>query len=53
VADDSGIDCVMCGAYGSMQAYVCIPPLVIHDDEQPSDRVGADCVGADRVADIS
>jgi hypothetical protein len=40
--DDTGIDCSMCGAYSSMQAFVCIPPLVIHDDEQASERVEMD-----------
>jgi hypothetical protein len=38
VANDDGIDCVMCGAYSSMQAFVCIPPLVLHDEVQISDR---------------
>ncbi|TPJ75281.1 glycosyltransferase [Mesorhizobium sp. B2-5-13] len=42
VLDDTGIDCAMCAAYGSMQAFLCMPPLVILDDEQPSDRVAAD-----------
>ena len=40
VNDDLGIDTAMCAAYGSMQAFICIPPLVIHDDEQTSD-IGA------------
>ncbi|MDF3218597.1 MULTISPECIES: glycosyltransferase family 25 protein [Mesorhizobium] len=42
VLDDTGIDCAMCAAYGSMQAFLCMPPLVILDDEQPSDRVATD-----------
>jgi len=42
VLEDIGIDCAMCGAYGSMQAFVCIPPLVIHDDVQTSDRIARD-----------
>ncbi|CDX40913.1 putative glycosyl transferase [Mesorhizobium plurifarium] len=40
--DDTGIDCVMCAAYGSMRAFVCMPPLVIPDPKQVSDRVAAD-----------
>ncbi|WP_027056135.1 glycosyltransferase family 25 protein [Mesorhizobium erdmanii] len=42
ILDDTGIDCAMCAAYGSMQAYVSIPPLVIHDTEPPSDRIDVD-----------
>ena len=42
VVDDTGIDCSMCAAYSSMQAFVCIPPLVIHDQAQMSDRVVLD-----------
>ncbi|UCI29384.1 glycosyltransferase family 25 protein [Mesorhizobium sp. B4-1-4] len=42
VLDDTGIDCAMCAAYSSMKAFVCMPPLVIPDDELPSDRVSAD-----------
>nr|WP_244662018.1 glycosyltransferase family 25 protein [Mesorhizobium huakuii] len=42
ILDDTGIDCAMCAAYGSMQAYVCMPPLVIHDTEPPSDRADTD-----------
>ncbi|UCI09541.1 glycosyltransferase family 25 protein [Mesorhizobium sp. B1-1-8] len=42
VLEDTGIDCAMCAAYSSMQAFVCVPPLVIPDDTQPSDRVIAD-----------
>jgi GR25 family glycosyltransferase involved in LPS biosynthesis len=40
--NDTGIDCPMCGAYSSMQAFLCIPPLVIHDDGQLSDRIETD-----------
>jgi hypothetical protein len=39
---DTGIDVAMCGAYSSMHAFMCIPPLVIHDDKLASDRVEAD-----------
>ncbi|KAA3441965.1 hypothetical protein C7I87_32755 [Mesorhizobium sp. SARCC-RB16n] len=42
ILDDTGIDCAMCAAYGSMQAFLCMPPLVIHDNEPPSDRTDAD-----------
>ncbi|QPC91649.1 glycosyltransferase family 25 protein [Mesorhizobium sp. INR15] len=42
VLDDTGIDCAMSAAYDSMKAFVCMPPLVIHDDEQTSDRTAAD-----------
>ncbi|TPL07075.1 glycosyltransferase [Mesorhizobium sp. B2-4-14] len=42
VLDDTGIDCAMCAAYGSMQAFLSIPPLVIHDDNQASDRLATD-----------
>ena len=42
IIDDNGIDCAMCGAYGSMQAFICIPPLVVHDDGQASARIEAD-----------
>jgi hypothetical protein len=42
VIKDTGIDCVMCEAYNSMQAFVCIPPLVISDEEQGSVRVELD-----------
>jgi GR25 family glycosyltransferase involved in LPS biosynthesis len=38
VIEDIGIDGPMCGAYSSMQAFTCVPPLVIPDDEQPSER---------------
>jgi len=42
VINNAGIDCLMCAAYPSMQAFVCIPPLVVHDDAQSSDRVATD-----------
>jgi GR25 family glycosyltransferase involved in LPS biosynthesis len=42
VISNNGVDCAMCAAYGSMQAFVCIPPLVIHDEVQGSDRIGLD-----------
>ena len=38
VTNDLHIDIAMCGAFPSMQAFICIPPLVIHDDKQLSDR---------------
>jgi GR25 family glycosyltransferase involved in LPS biosynthesis/glycosyltransferase involved in cell wall biosynthesis len=47
--NDTGIDCPMCGAYGLMQAFVCIPPLVIHDDEQTSNRIEIDQRTSERV----
>lgn len=42
VIDDTGIDCAMCAVYSSMQAFVCMPPLVFSDDEQQSIREEAD-----------
>jgi GR25 family glycosyltransferase involved in LPS biosynthesis len=36
VNDDLGIDVAMSAGYGSMQAFVCIPPLVVQDTRQPS-----------------
>ncbi len=42
VVNDTGIDCPMCGVYSSMQAFVSIPPLVIQDNAQTSDRVELD-----------
>ena len=39
VSADTGIDIAMCAAYSSMQAFLCIPPLVIHDTMQVSDRL--------------
>ncbi|HEY1383746.1 MAG TPA: FkbM family methyltransferase [Dongiaceae bacterium] len=42
VIDDVGIDCTMCSVYGSTQAFVCIPPLVIHDHTQSSNRIELD-----------
>jgi exopolysaccharide biosynthesis predicted pyruvyltransferase EpsI/glycosyltransferase involved in cell wall biosynthesis/GR25 family glycosyltransferase involved in LPS biosynthesis len=40
--ENEGIDSAMCGAYGSMQSFACIPPLVAHDDGQMSDRAQVD-----------
>jgi len=37
-----GIDCIMNDAYSKMKAYVCIPPLIIHDIAQKSDRITLD-----------
>ena len=42
VVKDEGIDMAMSGIYEKMQAFICIPPLVIHDQEQPSDRMTTD-----------
>src|SRR5262249_25525189 len=42
IARTSGIDCTMSGLYSSMQAFVSIPPLVLQDDSQKSDRRGTD-----------
>jgi hypothetical protein len=42
VATNTGIDCAMCGAYGSMQAFISIPPLVLEDKALGSDRIAAD-----------
>jgi GR25 family glycosyltransferase involved in LPS biosynthesis len=39
VTKDVGIDVAMCGAYDTLQAFVCIPPLVIQDNTQPSERL--------------
>ena len=35
---DEGIDCVMCAAYSAMQAFISVPPLVLQDEMQESDR---------------
>lgn len=35
---DEGIDVALCGLYPTLNAFVCIPPLVIHDETQMSDR---------------
>jgi GR25 family glycosyltransferase involved in LPS biosynthesis len=37
-----GIDCTMSSAYSLMKAYICMPPLVVHDVDQPSDRIPMD-----------
>jgi GR25 family glycosyltransferase involved in LPS biosynthesis len=42
---DLGIDVAMCGAYRSMQAFICMPPLVIHD-RRTSDRIERDVATA-------
>jgi GR25 family glycosyltransferase involved in LPS biosynthesis len=42
VIEDTGIDCAMCAAYSSMEAFVCIPPLVFSDGEQLSIREETD-----------
>ena len=42
VVDDLHIDIAMCGAFVSMQAFTCIPPLVFHDEQQPSAREETD-----------
>lgn len=36
--NDLGIDNPMAGAYVSMQAFLCLPPLVLHDNQLPSDN---------------
>lgn len=38
VIEDEGLDSTMNGAYANMQAFLCLPPLVIQDDMQGSDR---------------
>lgn len=35
---DVGIDVTLCGLYPTLKSFVCIPPLVIHDETQTSDR---------------
>jgi hypothetical protein len=42
VVDDLHIDIAMCGVFSSMQAFTSIPPLVIHDEKEPSDREKTD-----------
>jgi GR25 family glycosyltransferase involved in LPS biosynthesis/glycosyltransferase involved in cell wall biosynthesis/SAM-dependent methyltransferase len=42
VNDDSGIDVAMCAVYPSMNAFVCLPPLVIQDRSLESDRLATD-----------
>lgn len=42
VIEDICIDCAMCGIYPSMEAFACIPPLVLHDVQQISDRIERD-----------
>ncbi len=36
--EDTGIDNPMAGAFVSMQAFLCLPPLVLHDNQIPSDN---------------
>jgi GR25 family glycosyltransferase involved in LPS biosynthesis/glycosyltransferase involved in cell wall biosynthesis len=38
VTDDSGIDTTMCGAYPSMKAFICVPPLIVQGSNIQSDR---------------
>ncbi|MFO1061421.1 MAG: glycosyltransferase family 2 protein [Dongiaceae bacterium] len=45
VNQDLGIDTAMCAAYGSMQAFVAIPPLALHDDRLASIRLESDQAG--------
>jgi len=46
VIEDICIDCTMCGAYSSMQAFTCVAPLVIPDYIQPSERLETDRTSA-------
>jgi hypothetical protein len=39
---DNGIDVAMSGAYGSMQTFACVPPLVLHGGHHQSVRIEAD-----------
>jgi GR25 family glycosyltransferase involved in LPS biosynthesis len=48
VVDDLHIDIAMCGAFSSMQAFTSIPPLVIHDENEASDREKTDKSGEAR-----
>ena len=41
VVEDTGIDNPMAGAYVSMQAFLCLPPLVVPDLQLPSDNLAA------------
>jgi glycosyl transferase family 25 len=41
-----GIDATLCGAYPDMQAFMCLPQLVVHADEGDYVRVKMDRVGA-------
>ena len=38
VTPDNGIDAVLCELYPTLKAFICIPQLLIHDDEQSSTR---------------
>lgn len=42
VIEDICIDCTMCGIYPLIEAFACIPPLVLHDVDQISDRMERD-----------
>ena len=42
VAHNTGIDCAMNAVYQSMKAFICVPPLVIHDEVQGSVRESVD-----------
>ena len=37
--EDSGIDVAMCACYESMKAFICVPPLIVQDDQIVSDRM--------------
>ena len=39
---NAGIDVAMAGVYPSLKAFLCLPPLVIHDDTLTSDRLARD-----------
>jgi GR25 family glycosyltransferase involved in LPS biosynthesis/glycosyltransferase involved in cell wall biosynthesis len=39
VTPDLGIDIALCGVYPQMRAFTCIPPLLIHYNNQQSDRI--------------
>lgn len=38
IFEDRGIDLTMCGLYRSMQAFMCMPPLVMMDNAAESER---------------
>jgi GR25 family glycosyltransferase involved in LPS biosynthesis len=42
VIDDVCIDCAINVAYPFMQTFICLPPLVVHDETQPSERIAKD-----------
>ena len=39
---DEGIDVVLCGLYPTLNAFICIPPLLIHSDDEESVRKDID-----------